>query len=220
MGRWIAYAVVLLLLAVALVLGTQGGKHRRLAETPRVQAVPAPQEPPAAVPDAVAPIVPVASAPVSPVLADVPLPPATMAPVAPAAAPSGQRHGLTFAQPREGALPADVAHLSCHGEPRVLDQPHQDSCNPYKGDMSCRTVLPVLCVRESGAAVPQGVDSGFYKGWVQGALGAGWRMAEFHDGGGGWGLQGQRGMGLGQPGLTRYWVAINDQRGNCWDSTP
>ena len=48
MGRWIAYAVVLLLLAVALVLGTQGGKHRRLAETPRVQAVPAPQEPPAA----------------------------------------------------------------------------------------------------------------------------------------------------------------------------
>ena len=45
-------------------------------------------------------------------------------------------------------------------------------------------------------------------------------MAEFHDGGGGWGLQGQRGMGLGQPGLTRYWVAINDQRGNCWDSAP
>lgn len=223
MGRWIAYAVVLLLLAVALVLGTQGGKHRRLAETSRVQAVPAPQDPPA----------------------DVPPPSDTMAPVVPAAVPSGQRHGLTFAQPREGTLPADVAHLSCHGEPRVLDQPHQDSCNPYKGDMSCRTVLPVLCVRESGAAVPQGVDSGFYKGWVQGALGAtepvmgailtssavasarceaelgaGWRMAEFHDGGGGWGLQGQRGMGLDQPGLTRYWVAINDQRGNCWDSTP
>lgn len=245
MGRWIAYAVVLLLLAVALVLGTQGGKHRRLAETPRVQAVPAPQEPPAAVPEAMVPVVPVASAPVSPAPADVPPPPATMAPVVPAAAPSGQRHGLTFAQPREGTLPADVAHLSCHGEPRVLDQPHQDSCNPYKGDMSCRTVLPVLCVRESGAAVPQGVDSGFYKGWVQGALGAtepvmgailtsramasarceaelgaGWRMAEFHDGGGGWGLQGQRGMGLGQPGLTRYWVVINDQRGNCWDSTP
>ena len=80
MGRWIAYAVVLLLLAVALVLGTQGGKHRRLAETPRVQAVPAPQEPPAAVPDAVAPIVPVASAPVSPAPADMPPPPATTAP--------------------------------------------------------------------------------------------------------------------------------------------
>ena len=243
MGRWIAYAAVLLLLAVGLVLGTQGGKHRRLAETPRVQVVPASQEPPVAVPEAP---VPVASAPVSPVLADAPPPPdAAIAPVVAAVTPSGQRHGLTFAQPREGVLPADVAHLSCHGEPRVLDQPHQDSCNPYKGDMSCRTVLPVLCVRESGAAVPQGVESGFYKGWVQGALGAtepvmgailtsravasarcaaelgpGWRMAEFHDGGGGWGLQGQRGMGLGQPGLTRYWVAINDQRGNCWDSAP
>ena len=75
MGRWIAYAVVLLLLAVALVLGTQGGKHRRLAPIPggpRVQAVPTPPEPPAAVPEAVAPV---ASAPVSPALADVPPPP-------------------------------------------------------------------------------------------------------------------------------------------------
>jgi len=231
MGRWIAYAVVLALLAVGLVLGTQGGKHRRQTETQRLQVKPAaPQEAPAA------------SAPLSQVVADAP-PPATTA--TPAAASSGQRHGLTFAQPREGTLPADVAHLSCHGEPRTLDQPYQDSCNPYKGDMSCRTVLPVLCVREGGAPVPQGAGSGFYQGWVQGALGAtepvmgailtsramasarceaelgpGWRMAEFHDGGGGWDLQGQRGMGLGPPELTRYWVAIHDQRGNCWDSAP
>lgn len=239
MGRWIAYAVVLALLAVGLVLGTQKGKHRRQAEAQRVQVTPALQEAPATAPGVVAPA---ASAPMPPVVADAP-PPVTTA--TPAAAPSGQRHGLTFAQPREEVMPADVVHLSCHGEPRTLDQPHQDSCNPYKGDMSCRTVLPVLCVRESGAPVPQGVESGFYKGWVQGTLGAtepvmgailtsramasarceaelgpGWRMAEFHDGGGGWGLQGQRGMGLGQPGLTRYWVAINDQRGNCWDSAP
>ncbi len=48
-------------------------------------------------------------------------------------------------------------------------------------------------------------------------LGAGWRMAEFHDGGG-WGLQGEGRSGL-RPG-TRYWVHINDQRGNCWNSAP
>ena len=234
MGRWVAYAVVLALLALGLVLGTQNGKRPQQVQAPThmpvppVPATPAPQE-------ATAPAPAPTPAPVAM--------PAT--PVAPAAPPTMERHGLTFAQPREEALPADVAHLSCHGEPRALDQPHQGSCNPYKGDMSCRTVLPVLCVRESGAPVPQGVESGFYKGWVRGALGAsapvmgailtsravasarceaelgpGWRMAEFHDGGGGWGLQGQRGMGLGQPGLSRYWVAINDQRGNCWDSAP
>ena len=52
MGRWIAYAVVLALLAVGLVLGTQGGKHRRQAEPPRVQRPPATPEPSAAVPEA------------------------------------------------------------------------------------------------------------------------------------------------------------------------
>lgn len=51
-------------------------------------------------------------------------------------------------------------------------------------------------------------------------LGAGWRMAEFHDAGGGWGLVGKRGAGWpeGQSSpQTRHWVYINDQKANCWD---
>jgi hypothetical protein len=160
-------------------------------------------------------------------------------------------HGLTFAlAPTEsggggGSTAAELAnltHLSCHGEPRQVDQPHRDSCNPYKGDTSCRVVLPVLCFQGKGLPQPAGIDAGQYKGWsggvlgatqpVMGAiltsnaagtarcekeLGAGWRMAEFHDAGG-WGMQGQRGLGLAPN--TRFWVHINDQPGNCWDSKP
>lgn len=158
-----------------------------------------------------------------------------------AAIPIG--YGLTFAFANDSATPADIALMSCHGAPQQLDQPHKDSCNPYKGDTSCRTVLPVLCIQKTGAAPPQGVSDSFYQGWTQGVLsatqpvmgavlsseavasarceaelGSGWRMAEFHDGAGGWGLQGVRGSGLGTPGQTRYWVHINDQKGNCWNS--
>jgi hypothetical protein len=174
-------------------------------------------------------------------LAPEPAPAAAEAPAAPVA-PRPIGHGLTFAVAApEPNAPPDAVHLSCHGEPRQLDQPHQNSCNPYKGDTSCRVVLPVLCFKPGGADVPAGVQPDFYKGWTGGTLsatqplmgaileseatasarcekelGSGWRMAEFHDGQGGWGLQGLRGAGLGN--TTRYWVRINDQKGNCWDS--
>ena len=167
------------------------------------------------------------------------------APLATAVAAEGPRpigFGLTFvAAPNDANMPADVASIGCHGEPAPLDQPHQSSCNPYKGDTSCRTVLPVLCLKPGHLAQLPGVKSDFYHGWtgatlsatqpVMGAileseviasarcekeLGAGWRMAEFHDGQGGWGLLGVRGTGLGSS--TRYWVHINDQGGNCWNS--
>ena len=179
------------------------------------------------------------------------------APVPDAPAPGAPRqigHGLTFAiSPVSSPVPstasgggnpsaslANLAHLSCHGEPRQVDQPHRESCNPYKGDTSCRVVLPVLCFQSKGLPQPSEISAGAYQGWsggvlgatqpVMGAiltsdlagsarcekeLGAGWRMAEFHDAGG-WGMQGQRGLGLAPN--TRFWVHINDQPGNCWDS--
>ena len=43
-------------------------------------------------------------------------------------------------------------------------------------------------------------------------LGAGYRMAEFHDGHGGWNF-----WAFGNiPDNSRFWVAINDQPANCW----
>jgi len=173
-----------------------------------------------------------------------PAPPPAPAPAASAEALRPIGFGLTFAlAPLDDKLPPDTVGLSCHGEPRQLDRPHQDSCNPYRGDTTCRTVLPVLCIKTTGAAKPDSVLDSFYQGWVNGTLaatspvmgavlesvdvatarcvaelGVGWRVAEFHDGQGGWGLQGQRGTGFDPN--TRYWVRINDQPGNCWDSEP
>ncbi len=171
-----------------------------------------------------------------------PAPPVTPAPAAEAVRPIG--FGLTFALvPSDGKQPPNTVGLNCHGEPRQLDRPHQASCNPYRGDTSCRTVLPVLCIKTTGAAKPEGVVDGVYQGWVSGSLAATepvmgavlesldvatarcaaefgpvWRMAEFHDGQGGWGLQGDKGSDFSSN--TRFWVHINDQPGNCWDSEP
>ncbi len=166
----------------------------------------------------------------------------TLRPAArPPAAPASAAFGLSFALVTEPAAP--VAHLSCHGEPARLDRPHSKSCNPYRGDTSCRASLPIACFKATGASPPEQLKQDFYSGWVGGQLGAtravvgttlasekaasaqcaaelgaGWRMAEFHDGRGGWGLQGERASGIRSG--TRYWVRINDQPGNCWDSTP
>ncbi len=134
--------------------------------------------------------------------------------------------GLTFARLDAGQAGSETIALGCHAEPKPLDRPHADSCNPYQGDTSCRTVLPVLCFRPGGSGELMATEP------VMGAIlqsqavasarceaefGAGWRMAEFHDGGGG-PLQGRRGAGFGAQ--TRYWVHVNDQPGNCWDSAP
>ncbi len=165
--------------------------------------------------------------------------------VAQAGAPAGPRpigFGLSFAfVPPDDKVPADVANLSCHGEPRPLDQPYKDSCNPYRGDTSCRIVLPVLCLKPGDASRPAGAKDDLFQSWTGGTLaatqpvmgailesqamasarceaefGAGWRMAGLHDGKGGWSLQGLRGQGFSVG--TRYWVHVSDQRANCWDS--
>ena len=138
--------------------------------------------------------------------------------------PRGIGFGLTFAQV-DAAPGSPSTQLNCHGEPRELARPHRDSCNPYSGDTSCRTVLPVACIQPAtgtlGATQPtmgallRSADSAMRLCVAE--LGAGWRMAEFHDGPG-WLIDGARGNGLA--GNTRYWVHINDQPGNCWDSPP
>ncbi len=152
-------------------------------------------------------------------------------------------YGLTFALVDDPKLATETAYLSCHGEPQPVDRPYKESCNPLQGDTSCRTVLPVLCVKVTGLEAPANAPAGLYQGWMGGVLGAtqpvmgavleseawasaqcekelgaGWRMAEFVDGPQGWGLQGQRGIGLG--GNQRYWVHATAKPANCWNSAP
>jgi hypothetical protein len=136
------------------------------------------------------------------------------------------RFGLSF-----GWMPdpsSDQLHASCHGEPRGLGQPHRDSCNPYRGDTSCRTLLPLLCARPPEGGTPYALATsqsvaGFMLTSLDDAnarcaqdLGSGWRLASFHDNGG-WELRGQGLPGTIADRRNRVWVFIGDQPGNCWD---
>lgn len=93
-------------------------------------------------------------------------------------APRPIGHGLTYALIADRN--PDAVTLSCHGEPAPTDRPHKNSCNPYQGDTSCRTVLPVLCMRAGAAPAPTApapaaVSSGpgaGYSAWTGGTLGA------------------------------------------------
>ncbi len=119
-----------------------------------------------------------------------------------------------------------VDHVGCVG------------CNAYTGDTACKAILPILCLQQDGSSVPKGVYPDFYNGWAQGnvtttmpvsgtsltslevanqicaaSFGTGWRMAEHHDGAGGWNWYAYGNVRSD----TRFWVHINDQPGNCWD---
>jgi hypothetical protein len=134
---------------------------------------------------------------------------------------------------------AKVDHDNTWGIDRVDCTSSTMACNPYTGDTSCSNSLPVLCVRPQGLPRPPYTPnpSLFYDGWVGGSLaltapvlgtsltsqanadalcattfGSGWRMAEFHDGGGGWGFRGYGNILDG----SRFWVRISDQPANCW----
>lgn len=119
--------------------------------------------------------------------------------------------------------------------------------NPYSGDTTIDQFLPILCVLVDGRSAPGGISFDFYNGWARGAVqatppipatvltsqqqgdeicadtfGAGWRLAEFHDGRYGSGFASSGGWSYwaaGQlPPGTRFWTAINDQPANPWNS--
>jgi hypothetical protein len=105
------------------------------------------------------------------------------------------RNGMTWT--RIGAPPLQTDGVGCSG------------CNPYQGDTSCSSSLPILCVKPEGLQRPNYAVSGSpsQRGWSGGhirlttaavgtslgslananaicaaAFGTGYRMAEFHDG--------------------------------------
>ncbi len=112
--------------------------------------------------------------------------------------------------------------------------------NAYAGDTTVDTLLPMLCLRQDGRPVPSGLTVDFNNGWAAGEVkltpplagsalssratadslcashfGAGFRMGEFHDGQGGWNWWANGVVAAN----TRFWVAINDQPANPWNSS-
>lgn len=127
----------------------------------------------------------------------------------PSAPPAGDKpigYGLTFGPAAlEDNDPKDVANMVCDAGDSTLDRAYKGACNPSVGDMSCRMVLPVLCIRPGALPRPGGLSG---HGWSRGELGAtravmgatlqselqasvmcerelgpGWRLASFADGG-------------------------------------
>ncbi len=135
------------------------------------------------------------------------------------------RLGMTwFWRDRESALQVD--EVGCGTD-----------CDPYEGDTVCTSERPVLCIRPGDAPNP-GVAEDFYNGWTGGSiattpavpgcrlvsveaandlcaasLGPGWRMAEFHDGGGGWNWWAYGAVDHDSD----FWTYIDDQQANCWN---
>lgn len=175
---------------------------------------------------------------------------AAAAPAMAQAATGGTRalgHGLTYAVVvDEEKMPPEVARLGCGGEPKATDRPLQDKpCNPQQGDTSCRVVLPVLCIQPGTAARPAGSAEASDAGWTGGMLaptqpvmgailtsaalasarcekelGSGWRMADVQDGQNSGALQGMRTSNTALDRGTRYWVQVQGQPANCWNSGP
>jgi hypothetical protein len=78
---------------------------------------------------------------------------ALTAAVAPTEINNPDAFGMTWGSMESDKLPAAAAWMSCHGQPREgVSQPHADSCNPYKGDASCRLALPILCIQKDSSA--------------------------------------------------------------------
>ena len=142
----------------------------------------------------------------------------------PAAASGGK--GLTWVKTGH-TLPQGVDRVGCAG-----------TCHATAGDTPCATALPLLCIKKDGSATPAGLVTDFYNGWAGGHIattppitgttltslvvadqvcasyfGAGWRMAEFHDGNGGWSWYAYGNIRTDM----RVWLYINDQPANCWN---
>lgn len=111
--------------------------------------------------------------------------------------------------------------------------------NPYQGDTQVDTALPVLCIKRDGRPAPTGIPFDAYNGWGAGevkltaplpgsvlislsaanaacarSFGSGYRMAEFHDGGG-WNFWAQGALST----ASRFWATINDQPANPWNAS-
>jgi hypothetical protein len=77
----------------------------------------------------------------------------TVAAAAPTEVNNPNAFGMTWGAMSNDKLPASAVWMSCHGQPKEgISQPHADSCNPYKGDASCRLALPMLCIQKDGSS--------------------------------------------------------------------
>jgi hypothetical protein len=146
--------------------------------------------------------------------------------------------GLTWTKTRVDTL-VGVVEVGCgytRGEGK-------SQCDPYRGDMTCKAELPVLCFRDAGLDQPALLPTPSIRhSWSGGIVattdpvrgdsfktirdanqfcadnfGDGWRVAEFHEGWA-WYFWAYGNVGrMFNDAYRRFWVDINDQpKGTCW----
>ncbi|MBA8889837.1 hypothetical protein FHW12_004084 [Dokdonella fugitiva] len=165
------------------------------------------------------------------------------------APPRVARKGMTWGVGVRVSADPGIVFVSCHGRPAIgghgCDAYQGDTACSAKRPVLCVEVDGRA--RPDGIATPPSggvMHAGFYSGWAHGRvaltravrgdafarrsdadaycaarLGAGWRVAEHHDGvdeqggHGGWGFVAEGRIAS----RSRFWVAIDDTGANCWD---
>ncbi len=134
---------------------------------------------------------------------------------------TGARYGMTWgvAAPTVGEPLVTVGCGAGVVEP--MTRLHTNQCNPYQGDTLCSQRLPALCVLASGKEIREikttipvpGEQFATRKDadTMCAALGPAWRIVTHHDGP--WKMTATASQPLP---ASRFWVAIDDQPGNCW----
>lgn len=143
--------------------------------------------------------------------------------------PVNGNKGITF----EAIAGNDDAfiHAGCGG-----DEAGVPACEPNGGDTECNTSLPIMCLRDIQAPVPANLEntqhwsgaiaafSSPVRGddfrsirdadlFCQTQFGQQWRVATFHDGGGGQLIA----FGSSPPELQRFWIDIKQpDDSTCW----
>jgi hypothetical protein len=72
-----------------------------------------------------------------------------------------------------------VDRVGCSGKPRVDGSSDGQACDPYQGDTSCSTALPILCLKAANLPRPNYAVAGkeyampveYYNGWTGGQIG-------------------------------------------------
>jgi hypothetical protein len=144
------------------------------------------------------------------------------------------KRGVTFVEFSDKPLGADMSYLACAKDMT------QSFCDPYAGDTSCSTALPLACYKDGTSTMPASFtvsgysESSFVGGEVKpsapvrgdrfqtrieadafcaGQFGVGWRVLSYQDGSGGFISSNSR-----IAPRTKLWIDIKDQpRGRCWD---
>ncbi len=89
---------------------------------------------------------------------------------------SGGEKGMTWGVASHDS-DLDISKVHCYGT--STQEGDADHCNPYQGDTSCSTALPVLCVKVDGTPRPPygipvcgsscAMNDEFYNGWIEGS---------------------------------------------------